>query len=68
MLQTRWTTTWVNVRGEPSNDAPILRVLGPATPVQGAVDKWGWWTVRLGRDSVGYISGALLSSRKPGPE
>ena len=67
-LQTRWTTTWVNVRDEPSDGAPILRVLGPATAVRGAAARWGWWAVRLGGDSVGYIAGALLSSRKPGPD
>lgn len=64
--ETRWTTTWVNVRTGPSNEAPVLRVLGPGTAVQVTVGKWGWWAVRVGSDSVGYVAGELLSDRKPG--
>ncbi len=65
-LQTRWTTVWVNVRGGPSNTAPVVRVLAPGTAVRGAEGKWGWWAVRLGGDTVGYIAGELLSNRQPG--
>jgi DNA-directed RNA polymerase subunit RPC12/RpoP len=65
-LQTRWTTSWVNLRSAPSNEAPIVRVLRPGTAVHGTAAKWGWWATHLSGDSVGYVAGALLSTREPG--
>jgi hypothetical protein len=64
-IETRWTLMWSNVRQRPDNDAPILRVLRPGTAVQGVPGNWGWWTIRLGRDSVGYIAGDLLVATPP---
>src|SRR2546425_2025812 len=61
--ETRWTATWANVREQPKNDAPILRVLAPGTPVKGTLDRYGWWLVHLEGKSVGYVAGELLSAR-----
>lgn len=64
-LQTRWVADWSNVRRAPDNEAPVMRVLAPGTQVRGIPAGWGWWSIRLGGDSTGYIAGALLRSSRP---
>ncbi|MBI4419343.1 MAG: zinc ribbon domain-containing protein [Gemmatimonadetes bacterium] len=59
-LETRWTLVWTNVRERPSNEAPVLRVFRPGTEVHGTAGRYGWWSIQLGGDSIGYIAGALL--------
>lgn len=63
--QTRWIADWSNVRKAPTNEAPIMRVLPPGTEVRATPGQWGWWSIRLGGDSVGYVAGALLRSSRP---
>ncbi len=65
-FQTAWTTMWVNVRQRPTNQAPVLRVLRPGTQIRGTIGQWGWWSVRLGSDSLGYVAGELLRAARPG--
>lgn len=64
-VRTRWTSTWANVRQGPDTSAPVVRVLPPGTEVIGTRGQWGWWTIRWGGDSVGYIAGALLVPTQP---
>lgn len=64
-FQPRWTRVWANVRQRPDNESPILGVLAPGTEIQGVRGRWGWWTIQLGVDSVGYIAGELLAPAPP---
>jgi hypothetical protein len=63
VLQPKWAKDWANVRQRPDANAPILQMLRPGTRVDGRAGENGWWLVFINGDSVGYVAGALLTSR-----
>ncbi len=67
VAQTRWTSTWVNVRERPSNQSAVIRVLNPGERVEVESPNRSWSLVYLGGRPVGYLSVALLVNEPPGP-
>lgn len=63
--QTRWTNDWANVRERRELEAPVVRVLRPASAVQVSDRQMGWWALYLDGRMVGYVAGSLLNDRPP---
>jgi len=60
------TKSNVNVRAQPSTDAPKMGVVqaGGLVPIVGKVKGLNWYKVKLGENLYGYIFGELLEPKK----
>ena len=65
LMETRWTSTWVNVREGPAIDAPILQILRPRQRVEVADRQGRWWLVYLNGERLGYIANSVLQATPP---
>ena len=62
---TRWTATWVNVRRDPTPDAPVEQQLNPAVRLEVGRFEAGFWEVFLDGRRLGYIHNSLLVREPP---
>ncbi len=63
--ETRWTTTWVNIREGRGTGTDVVSVLDPGERVEVAVFWGGWWAVFVDGQRVGYIANSELQDRPP---
>ena len=64
--QTKWTTTWVNLRQERGTDALVVRILNPGLAVEVDSLRGRWWTVYENGGAVGYVHNSVLQDNPPG--
>jgi hypothetical protein len=62
---TRWTSTWVNVRRDPSARAPVEQQLNPGVRVEVGRYQFGFWEVFLDGVRLGYVANSLLLREPP---
>lgn len=64
--QTKWTSTWVNVREGRGTDTPILQVLDPMQPVEVDSLQGRWWALYIDGERIGYVANSVLQNESPG--
>ncbi len=64
--QTKWTSTWVNVREGRGSDTRIVQVLDPWQPVEVASREGRWWGVHIDGKRIGYVANSVLQNESPG--
>jgi len=62
---TRWTATWVNVRRDPTPNAPVEQQLNPGVRVEVGAFQRGFWEVYLEGRRLGYVANSLLLREPP---
>lgn len=62
---TRWTATWVNVRRDPSPNAPVEQQLDPGVRVEVGMFAAGFWEVFLDGQRIGFVANSLLLREPP---
>jgi ribosomal protein L37E len=60
-----YASTWINVRSDRSNTAPVLRILKPGEVVRVDVLERGWYRVAGDTTSPGYVDRRFLSDSSP---
>jgi ribosomal protein L37E len=61
--QTRWATTWANLRGAPRVPSAVIRVLQPGERVEVAMLRLGWWSVFVDGERVGFVANSVLTDQ-----
>ncbi len=61
------TATALNVREEPSSDAPILTTVRRGATLQLLEEKDGWYRVRVASGGVGWVSSKYVAMGAPPP-
>ena len=64
--QTKWTSTWVNVREGRGTDTRIVQILDPRQPVEVASLQGRWWGVHIDGKRIGYVANSVLQNESPG--
>ncbi len=64
-MQRRYANTWMNVRADRSNTAPVVRVLRPGEEVQVDLLKQGWYRVVSDSQALGYADQRYLDTMPP---
>lgn len=67
LMETRWTSTWVNVREEPAVAASVLQILRPGQRVEVAELEGRWWLTYRDGQRIGYIANLVLQMAPPEP-
>jgi hypothetical protein len=62
---TRWTSTWVNVRSEPRPNGPRVQILDPGVRLEIGNYVAGFWEVFLNGRRLGYVANSLLLREPP---
>jgi hypothetical protein len=63
--QTKWTSTWVNVREGRGTDTRIVQVIDPGQRVEVDSLQGRWWVVVVDSESIGYIHNSVLQDESP---
>ena len=63
--QTKWTSTWVNVREGRGTDTRIVQVIDPGQRVEVDSLQGLWWAVVVDSESIGYIHNSVLRDESP---
>ncbi len=63
--QTKWTSTWVNVREGRGSDTRIVQVLDPWQPVEVASREGRWWGLHIDGKRIGYVANSVLQNESP---
>ncbi len=63
--QTKWTSTWVNVREGRGSDTRIVQVLDPRQPVEVASLQGRWWSLHIDGKRIGYVANSVLQNESP---
>ena len=63
--QTKWTSTWVNVREGRGSDTRIVQVLDPWQPVEVASREGRWWGLHIDVKRIGYVANSVLQNESP---
>ena len=63
--QTKWTSTWVNVREGRGSDTRIVQILDPRQPVEVASLQGRWWDLYIDGKPIGYVANAVLRDESP---
>lgn len=64
--ESRYASTWVNVRAGRSPSAPVLRTLEPGELVAVDTPRQGWYRVVTEDQAAGYVDGRFLDTAPPG--
>ncbi len=64
--QTKWTSTWVNVREGRGIDTRIVQILDPRQPVEVASLQGRWWGLYIDGKRIGYVANSALQNETPG--
>ena len=62
MAETRWTTTWVNVRERPTTRAPVVGVLDPRVEIMVSDRAGSWWVAYRDGKRIGFVSNSVLAA------
>ena len=63
--QTKWTSTWVNVREGRGTDTRIVQILDPGQRVEVDSLQARWWVVYTDGKPIGYIHNSVLQDESP---
>ncbi len=63
--QTKWTSTWVNVREGRGSDTRIVQILDPRQPVEVASLQGRWWGLYIDGKPIGYVANSALQNELP---
>jgi hypothetical protein len=63
--QTKWTSTWANVREGRGADTPIVQVLDPRQPVEVDSLQGSWWGLHIDGKRIGYVANSVLQNESP---
>ena len=63
--QTKWTSTWVNVREGRGSDTRIVQILDPRQPVEVASLQGRWWDLYIDGKPIGYVANSVLRDESP---
>lgn len=63
--QRRYASTWMNVRADRSNTAPVIRILRPGEVVLVDLLEQGWYRVVTDRQAMGYVDRRYLDTSPP---
>ena len=63
--QTKWTSTWVNVREGRGSDTRIVQILDPRQPVEVASLQGRWWGLYIDGKPIGYVANSVLRDESP---
>jgi hypothetical protein len=63
--QRMYATTWINVRSDRSNAAPVLRILKPGELVRVDLPGRGWYRVASDSQPQGFVDRRYLSDSPP---
>ncbi len=63
--QTKWTSTWVNVREGRGIDTRIIAVIDPAQRVEVDSLQGSWWVVYIDGKPIGYVANSVLQNESP---
>ena len=64
--QTKWTSTWVNVREGRGTDTRIVQILDPRQPVEVDSLQGRWWGLYMDGKRIGYVHNSVLQNESPG--
>ncbi len=64
--QTKWTSTWVNVREGRGTDTRIVQILDPRQPVEVDSLQGRWWGLYIDGKRIGYVANSVLQNESPG--
>ncbi len=64
--QTKWTSTWVNVREGRGTDTRIVQILDPRQRVEVASLQGRWWDLYIDGERIGYVANSALQNETPG--
>lgn len=65
VAQRRYASTWMNLRTERSNRAPVIRILRPGEVVLVDLLEQGWYRVVTDRQALGYVDRRYLDTSPP---
>ena len=63
--QTKWTSTWVNVREGRGTDTRIVQVLDPGQRVEVDSLQGRWWGLYIDGRRIGYVANSVLGDESP---
>jgi hypothetical protein len=63
--QTKWTSTWVNVREGRGSDTRIVQILDPRQPVEVDSLQGRWWGLHKEGKRIGYVANSVLQNESP---
>ncbi len=63
--QTKWTSTWVNVREGRGIDTRVVAVIDPAQRVEVDSLQGSWWVVYIDGRPIGYVANSVLQNESP---
>ena len=63
--QRLYASTWINVRADRSNAAPVIRILRPGEVVLVGVQEQGWYRVVNDEQAIGYVDRRYLDAAPP---
>ncbi len=63
--QTKWTSTWVNVREGRGSETRIVQVIDPRQPVEVASLQGRWWDLYIDGKPIGYVANSVLRDESP---
>ncbi len=63
--QTKWTTTWVNVREGRGTDTPVVQVIRPGQRVEVDSLQGRWWGLYVDGERIGYVANSVLQNESP---
>ncbi len=63
--QTKWTSTWVNVREGRGSDTRVVQILDPRQPVEVASLQGRWWDLYRDGKPIGHVANSVLRDESP---
>ncbi len=64
--QTKWTSTWVNVREGRGTDTRVVQVIDPWQRVEVDSLQGFWWGLYIDGKRIGYVANSVLQNESPG--
>ncbi len=65
-IQTKWTSTWVNVREGRGTDTRVVQVIDPGQRVEVDSLQGRWWGLYIDGKRIGYVANSVLQNESPG--
>jgi hypothetical protein len=63
--QTKWTSTWVNVREGRGTNTRVVQVIDPGQRVEVASLQGRWWELYIDGKPIGYVANSVLQDESP---